>query len=511
MKQLLLLGFSAVCTLLLSSFSQAETMSSIGADFHSHSDVGAVQHAGAVAYDASTQTYEISGSGSNMWFGADECHFVWRKLSGDFILTANARFVGEGVDPHRKIGWMIRADLEGDSPYADVALHGDGLTSLQFRRQRGADTEQLESAVTMPEVLQLERQGGKLRMAVAKAGETFSTRDLADLQLPDEVYVGLFVCAHNAEVVERAEFHNVRITLPAAPDFRPYQDYIGGRLETMEVANGNRHVNRTFPGAIQAPNWTVDGRALVYNLDGKIYRFDLETNESTLINTGPADRNNNDHALSHDGMMLGISHHSSKHHGDSIIYTLPLAGGEPKLITPRGPSYLHGWSPDGQWLTYTGGRYGQYDIYKIRSDGSGQEVQLTKDKPLADGSEFSPEGRFIYYNSARSGSMQIWRMNPDGSEPQQLTNDGLNNWFPHPSPDGRQLVFLSYGPEIAPEDHPWYKHVYLRSMPVEGGEPRVIAYLYGGQGTINVNSWSPDSGKIAFVSNTQVISNTSPE
>ena len=230
-------------------------------------------------------------------------------------------------------------------------------------------------------------------------------------------------------------------------------------------------------------------------------RFDLGTRTPAFIDTGTNIKNNNDHVLTFDGTMLGISDQSAPG-GQSTIYTLPTTGGVPKRITPLTPSYLHGWSPDAKWLIYAGVRSNKFDIYKIPADGSAAELRLTEARGVNDGPEYTPDGQWIYFNSSRTGKMQIWRMRPDGSAQEQITNDEFNNWFPHISPDGKWIVIISFPPEINPDSHPYYQHCYLRLMPIEGGQPKVIAYVYGGQGTINVPSWSPDSKRIAFVTNT---------
>ena len=226
----------------------------------------------------------------------------------------------------------------------------------------------------------------------------------------------------------------------------------------------------------------------------------IPLHDSEVINSDFATSNNNDHVLSFDGSMLGISHHVSEEESKSIIFIMPAGGGKPERITAKGPSYLHGWSPDGRWLTYTAERSGEYDIYKI-SVKRKKEIRLTDAPGLDDGSEYSPDGRYIYFNSARSGRMQLWRMKPDGTDQEQITSDGYNDWFPHISPDGKLVVFLTFMPDVKADDHPFYRHVYIRMMPAGGGTPKVIAYLYGGQGTINVPGWSPDGKQIAFVSN----------
>jgi Tol biopolymer transport system component len=200
--------------------------------------------------------------------------------------------------------------------------------------------------------------------------------------------------------------------------------------------------------------------------------------------------------------MLGLSSSSGEAKYGSLIYTVPIEGGKPVRITETGPSYLHGWSPNGKWLTFTGQRNKVFDIYVIPSKG-GKEKRLTDAEGLDDGSEYSPDGKFIYFNSSRTGKMQLWRMTAKGKNQTQITFDAYNNWFPHISPDGKWILFLTYPPDIRADDHPFYKHVYLRIMPVDGSQPpRVLTYLFGGQGTINTPSWSPDGTKVAFVSNT---------
>jgi TolB protein len=507
-----LLTLSKIClaTLILLAALPALPLSSLAyvqqksvGQFDSHEDLGNPAKPGSVVYDAEMQSYTITGSGANMWAGKDEFHFVWKRMKGNFILRARVEFLGQGVDPHRKIGWIVRSSLDADSPHVNATVHGDGHASLQIRREKGAETGRVNFNAKSPDVIQLERKGNTYTMSVANFGETFLAPEVSEVAMGDEVYVGIYVCSHNKDVYEKAVFRDVEITVPVRDGFVPYREYIGSKLEVLDLATHQRKILYRVKDSLQAPNWTTDGKYFLYNHNGLLYRFDLKTNTPKLFDTGEVKRNNNDHVFSFDGKMLGISSSSAEDGNVSMVYTLPAEGGKPVKVTRKGPSYLHGWSPDKKFLVFTGGRNNEFDIYKIPVQG-GEEVQLTTAKGVDDGPEYTPDGKYIYFNSFRTGMMQIWRMKPDGSEQTQITNDELNNWFPHISPDGKWIVFISFPKDIAPGDHPFYKHVYLRLMPIGGGAPKVIAYLYGGQGTINVPSWSPDSKKIAFVSNTDM-------
>jgi TolB protein len=462
--------------------------------FEGHSDVGTVLHPGSVELDAAKGVYTVSGSGENMWTTRDAFHYAWKQASGDLTLAADITFPGAGKDPHRKACLVIRQDLDADSAYVDVALHGDGLTSLQFRDAKGAATHEVQANVSAPKRVRIEKRGKFVRMYLATAGEElrFSGASVP-ITFREPFYVGIGVCAHDKDVTERATFANVELASPAAvPAGRPT---LYSTLETQTISSTDRRVVYVTPGRLEAPNWLRDGRTLIYNGRGRILRIPAAGGTPETIDTGFATRCNNDHGVSPDGTLLAISDQSQGGR-KSLIYTLPITGGAPRLVTPDGPSYWHGWSPDGKTLAYCGERGGEFDIYTIPVVG-GSETRLTTARGLDDGPEYSPDGKSIYFNSDRTGTMQVWRMNADGTSQEQVTSDDFNNWFPHPSPDGRSLVFLSYEKGVA--GHPEDKDVSLRLMTLGTGKITTLARLFGGQGTINVPCWSPDGRKIAFV------------
>ena len=462
--------------------------------FQNHADIGTVLHIGSAQYDAAHGTYTLTGSGENMWLTADAFQFAWKQVSGDIALTAGIAFPDKGGNPHRKAVLMIRQSLDADSPYADVALHGEGLTSLQFRDTRGGATHEVQSKLSAPSRLRLEKRGDIIYLFLASAaGEPLRPSGASiKIPLPGSFYIGIGVCSHDKNALEKAVFSNVEITTPAVGTAPPV---LFSTLETVTVSSTDRRVVFVSPTHFEAPNWSRDGTYYLFNSEGHILRLPVTGGTPTPIDTGSANRCNNDHGISPDGQWLVISD-SSQADNQSSIYIVPIAGATPRRITENSPSYWHGWSPDGKTLAYCAQRNGEFDIYTIPAAG-GEETRLTTAKGLDDGPDYSPDGQYIYFNSERTGHMQIWRMHADGSAQKQVTFDDLNNWFPHISPDGKSIVFLSYEKDVT--GHPPNKDVQLRIMTLADGQIKVLAKLFGGQGTINVPSWSPDSTKVAFV------------
>jgi hypothetical protein len=472
--------------------------------FDGQGDVGTVLHAGSASYNAGDKSYNVTGSGENMWFGEDDFHYLWKKISGDFAISADVKFVGVMGDPHRKAVLMVRQTLDGNSPSVDVARHGDGLTSLQFRDGAGANTHEVEFRDPAPLRVAIERRGDYFYAFFSGAdGKLHPAGASTKLVLTGPLYVGIGVSAHNKDQLQTAIFSDVKIeTLPPSGDEKPL---LLSTLETVSVDSVDRRVAYVAPAHFEAPNWSNNGSFFLFNQDGGIYRLPVvdggtiyklpSAGENPVrIPTGAEVKCNNDHGISPDGKMIAVS--DSSQTGKSLLYTLPISGGSPTQITKVGPSYFHGWSPDGSTLAFTGERDGNFDIYTIPAAG-GEEKRLTTAEGLDDGPEYSPDRQWIYFNSIRTGHMQIWRMHPDGSAQEQVTFDETNDWFPHISPNGKWMTFLSYAKDVT--GHPADKDVTLNVMSLTDKKIKVLATLFGGQGTNNVNSWSPDSSKVAFV------------
>ena len=276
-------------------------------------------------------------------------------------------------------------------------------------------------------------------------------------------------------------------------------------LEIFDTETGTHKLVKEFPFVIEAPNWTPDGKWLVINKDGRLYKLAADgSTDLQEIPSGNIVQCNNDHVVTADGKWIGLSSNdpANGRSYNSYVYVMPFEGGEPRRITPLGPSYLHGISPDGKWAAYCAFRGPQMeqDIYLMPVKG-GTEKRLTDAPGLDDGPEFGPDGKTIWFNSVRTGRMQVWKMKTNGKDQQQMTFDtDMNSWFPHISPDGKKVVYIAYHDyEIDPGSHIADLNVQLRMIPAKGGEPQVLLEFFGGQGSLNVNSWSPDSRHFAYV------------
>lgn len=490
--------------------------------FDDHTDIGNPKLHGSATYNEETQTYDLAGGGYNIWFNRDEFQFVYKKISGDFILTADFDFTGDtvGAVGHRKIGWMIRESTDEGAASINSCKHIDQLVVLQWRPYRGMFMRDPEDELFYSkrggQTIQLQRIGKVVTMKIAHPGEPLQlvgSHVMEDMK--DTVLAGIYILSHDSNAMAYAKVWNVRIDKPVMHPYTsnphivndPGNDVLGSRLEILNIADGSRKVIHESAGKFEAPNWMPGGKKLLFNEGGSLYTIPVSGGTPEKLNTGAVARNNNDHAISFDGKMLAISsHRDSLPGGGSTVYAVPLTGGDPRLITDETPSYLHGWNPNGKEIAIVAQRNGSgiYNLYKVSLKDK-KETALTSNKTgHVDGPEYSPDGKYIYYNANVSGTMQIWRMRPDGSGREQLTFDEYHNWFPHISPDGNWMVFISFPPDIDPDSHPSYKEVMLRVMKLTSpGAPKVVAYLYGGQGTINVPSWSPDSKYLAFVSNSE--------
>jgi Tol biopolymer transport system component len=495
------ISVARVCVSLTAALliSAQQTQAPVGI-FESHADIGVTPKAGKVEHDPATSEYRVTGGGANIWGPADAYHFAWKRISGDAALTADVRFVGEGVDPHRKAVLMFRQDLSPGAAYADVAVHGDGLTSLQFRRAADGPTAEVRAADKAPVRLRLERRGNAFTMYTGKPGTELSASEPVTLPLSDPLYVGIGVSAHNAGVLETAIFSNVQIQQSQTQSQSRARPRYRSRIAVWDLASASSTVVFRSDDHFEAPNWSRDGRFLLLNSGGNLYRLPEK------IDLGGQYRCNNDHDFSPDGKLIAFSA-SSPYSRQSQVYVANADGSGVRLLTKQVPSYFHGWSPDGKWLAFVGGRNGKYELFRIGVNG-GEEERLTSKGAYDDGPEYSPDGRWIYFNSNRSGGWDIWRMPPDGAgaddaKAQQVTSDEHEDWFPHISPDGRQMIALAFPPGTTGHND-IMDGVVLRIMDVPGRDakavkPRVLTKFYGGQGTINVNSWSPDSKKFAYV------------
>ena len=472
--------------------------------FEGQTDVGSVTPSGVLRFDAASGVYALRSAGENLWSTHDDFHFVWKKMSGDVSVTAGIEFptASKETSPHRKAVLMFRQTLESNAVYVDAAQHGSGMTALQYRRAAGATTQDIELDLKAVDRLRIEKRADSFTMFMAGPGEKLHQAGASiNLKMEGPFYVGIGVCSHNTKLVEEVVFRDVQIETLKAEGVKPMALY--STLQTIGIEDNYRRamVVYTTRGHMEAPNWTKDGRTLLFNQDGKIFYVSATGGETQPLDLGEATHCNGSHGLSPDGKLLAISC-SMPGKPESRVYVVPAEGGTPRIVTEKPNSYFHTWSPDGRTIVFTRPKHGSGTIYAISAHG-GEERALTSGDGISDDPDYSPDGRFIYFNSDRGGTMEIWRMRPDGSQAEQMTFDDMENWTPHNSPDGKSLIFISY--EKGTKGHPANKEVALRLFSTDEHADdyktvRTIVNITGGSGTMNVASWAPDGKHFAFVS-----------
>ncbi|HZZ39833.1 MAG TPA: hypothetical protein VFE06_11930 [Acidobacteriaceae bacterium] len=485
--------------LITPAWSHAQSIQSPVGLFQGQSDVGSVTPPGTGKYDAAADTYTLTAAGANLWGTEDAFHFVWKKISGDAVLTADINFPETNGEhnPHRKAILIFRQSLTPGSAYVDAAQHGVGLMALQYRPAENATTDDIELPVEQaPSHLRLEKRGDTFTMELSMGSEPLHPVGTSiQLHLQEPFYVGIGLCSHDSSRVENAVFSRVTIEKPAP---LPASLTLNSALLTVNTDSDFARAIAVYsaPSHFEAPNWSRDGKSLIFDEDGKIMTMPADGGTPQPVDTGDASQCNGSHGLSPDGQWLAITC-STPGKPESRVYIVPAGGGTPRLVTQHPNSYFHGWSADGKTIIFTRPDHGASNIYAVSASG-GPEHALTTGAGISDDPDCSPDGRWIYFNSDRGGSMQIWRMHPDGTAPEPVTHDKFVNWTPHVSPDGKSIVFISYEPGT--KGHPANQPIALRLLSLGDGGIRVLVRLVGGSGTMNVPSWAPDSHHLAFVS-----------
>jgi Tol biopolymer transport system component len=479
-----------------------------------HQDIGAVQTPGTAEWAAGAFT--LQGT-LDIWGLADGCHIAWHPLDGDVELLARVTAIeNPGGVAHAKASLSIRESLDAGSRHVTICVTPTDGTQFLYRDKTGGKTIRIFADAAaektgvpkgqFPCWLKIVRRGQEFRGYESVDGQRWQASGQIQLDLPAHTVVGLAASSHKKDILTKVTFDHLALSSrPAAGPSKPFVRRVS-QLMTLGIDGTGKQLVYQTSQRIEAPNWTPDGRWLVFNSKGLLWRISATGGaEPEKIPTGDITNANNDHVLAPDGRTIYFS--AAGH-----LYAVPFAGGQPRRISneqdPRRKFkyYLHGVSPDGKTLAYAGMEAagddpgGRIDLYTIPAAG-GPDTRLTDTPAPDDGPEYSADGKWIYFNSELHadvpGHSQCYRMAPDGTHIEQLTHDPRVNWFPHIAPDGKWVVYISFPPGTV--KHPADKDVILRRMRPDGSQQADILGFNGGQGTINVNSWSPDSRHFAFV------------
>jgi len=479
-----------------------------------HQDIGAAKTPGTAEQAAGVFT--LQGT-MDIWGQSDGCHIAWQPLHGDAEFSARVVAMENpgGVD-HAKASLCIRESLGPGARHVTICVTPADGTQFLYRSQANgktvrifADTEAQKSSVPkgqFPCWLRIVRRGRQFSGYESADGKKWQLSGRIEIDLPTNTVIGLAASSHRTDILTKATFDHVKLSAQPANPLSNSSKKRCSQLATIGIDGTDKRLVYQTSDRIEVPNWSPDGKWLVFNSKGSLWRIPADGGARPgRISTGGVMDINNDHVLSPDGKTIYFS--AGEH-----LYAVPFAGGQPRRISnDQAPErkfkyYLHGISPDGKTLAYTGAEvagddaWGGLDLYTIPAAG-GADRRLTKSPKPSDGPEFSSDGKWIYFNSELNaevpGHSQCYRMAPDGSGIEQLTRDERVNWFPHISPDRSWAVYISFPPGTV--KHPENRDVILRRMKPDGSEQADILRFNGGQGTINVTSWSPDSKRFAFV------------
>jgi TolB protein len=469
--------------------------------FEGQSDIGSVVPAGTTKLSA-TGVYTLTSAGANTWYRVDDFHYLWKKAAGDLALTADISFPPHTYEhdpsPHRKGLLMFRQTLDAGGAYADIGVHGSGLTALQYRAERGANTQDIELNIEAPRTVRLEKRGDTFTLLLSMKGEPLHPAGASiKLHLREPFYVGLGAVSHDVATTDRVEFS--RVTLQPLPP--PAQDVALTRYSTLQTIQTDDQFRRavmirSVPGYMQSANWAPDRKSIYVHEDGRVVRIPYLTPDAggapQPIDVGKLVDCSGNFGVSPDGQWLAVSCAEVKG-GPHQVYVVAASGGSaPRQVTTNtASSYFHAWAPDSRTIAFTRGSASKADIFAIPLTG-GAETRLTTDT-LNDGPDYSPDGKLIYFDSARSGTTQIWRMKPDGSAAEQITDDEHLNSSPHVSPDGKSVAFLSQPLDPGSDD------AELKVIGSSDGLIRSVVRFQGDRGSFSMYGWG-DAHHLAFVS-----------
>jgi TolB protein len=470
--------------------------------FEGHSDVGSVTPPGAASHDPANGDYTVTAAGANVWARVDAFHYLWKKMSGDVVLTADVTFPPAAYShppaEHRKGMLMIRQTLDPGGQQVSIHVHGVGMTALQHRDRRGANTQSIEINIdAVPRTVRLEKRGDTFTMFLSRTGEPLHQVGASlKLHFAEPFYVGLGVTSHDADTTDKVIFRNVKLeALPPTP--APSDLVLNSSVQILQTEDEARRavVVWTGPGRVSSPNWMPDQKTLYVYKDGQILRISLldplNGGRPEVVDTAGLVDCAGDFGVSPDGKSVALSCAETRG-GIRNLYVLPF-GGAPRKLTEGAPSYFHGWSADGNTLLFTRGKAAAADFFLVPAAG-GPEKRLTTDT-LHDGPEFTPDGKYIYFDSSRSGSSQIWRMKADGTGAMQITDDGMEDQSPHVSPDGASVAWL----QLKPGNGTGAQDASIQLLSVKDGVIRTLHTFQGNRGSFTMPVWG-DKNHLALVS-----------